>query len=238
MILDLADRAGLAVVPSVDEETWTVNGGIIRRPDGPHLVLGGGLIAALSETTAPDACLRAVIAHELGHVTRGDDRALAGSVILVGTMLAGIGASVGLTILGLGMTAWGIGLGIASLAAARWFVARARDDRHRELAADRFGADLTGDPAAAAESLMALDAYDDLMARYRAARQEVRLPELTGPALSPSEIERRIAIIDAHLAQTGRAVLRPMSRIALTPFSAHPSTAHRLGALVAGPQTS
>ena len=232
IVTELAERAGLAVVPSVDEVTWTVNAGIVRRADGPHLVLGGGLVAALSEAPDPEAAVRVIAAHELGHIAASDHRSLAGRSHVRAAFGVPVAAGLVLVLFGGDLTALAVGLLAGGIATSLALALQAACARRAELAADRYATVLTGAPSVALGALDALDAYAALVRRYVTARREVGLvTALAGPALTPSELRRRVLLLEARLAAEDRTPLAPLPEGGLDPFASHPSTRARVRAL-------
>lgn len=171
MVRDLAARAGLPaprvfVLDDAAANAFVV--GLGRAHAG--LVLTDGILRLLDERE-----LRAVLAHEFAHILRGD--------ILPGTLAATLGGVLAAAAQA-GLGAPGQDAGGSSLAPL-WLLlaplaallAHLGAAARRELAADRVGAGLCGDPAALVAALQRLQAHAQvvkgsaLIGRYPAGAQ-------------------------------------------------------------------
>ena len=152
LMRELAAQAGLPAprVWIIEERSPSAFATCVA-PRGAAVALTTGLLALLTERE-----LRAVLAHELAHIRRRDTRAASLCVTLAGALpLLALAA---LAVLGggddddeapAGPQAWLLAA-LAPLAAAIVLLAL---DRGREYEADRWAAELCGDPAALADAL-------------------------------------------------------------------------------------
>jgi Zn-dependent protease with chaperone function len=221
-VIDFAARCDIPTVASVDTAGWGTNAGLLRRDDGPHLVVEGGLLAAFCELPEPERALRAVIGHEFGHIVRRDllilnlrtrvfliwNLCLAGAII---SLLGGAGPEV--------LPGWGMFAVVASLAACLFAAAH---DRRVEFAADAFCLNLGVKPGDLATAFEALETYDKLLHRLWAKPD---LHHLWGscPPLPPSEL----AALIGPVCSAPPATLK-RSSVGSGWFANHPSFEARL----------
>lgn len=154
MVGDLADRAGLAAVPTLY---------FLRAPAANAFTVGNTRQAAIAVTDGllrhlEEREVRAVLAHEIAHLAAGDiDLMRLTDVLATATRLIGtFGLVVCLfAILAAGpeaVPAWAIWtLALAPIALALMQLALSRS---REFAADMSAVELTGDPVALAQALV------------------------------------------------------------------------------------
>ena len=220
VITDFSARCAVATVASVDTVSWGTNAGLLRRADGPHLVVEGGVLAAFCELPEPELALRAVIGHEFGHIVARDLLVLnlrtrlflIWSLCLVGIIVSLFGGA-GLEVL----PGWAM-VALAACAAAWLFVAA--HDRRVEFAADAFCLNLGVRPGDLAVAFTALDDYDKLLYRLWASPA---LRELWGlcPPLLPSTLSALVG--PAHRVPAIRRIAAGS-----TWFANHPSFEARL----------
>ena len=186
-IADFAARCAIPTAASVDTTGWGTNAGLVRRTDGPHLVVEGGVLAAFCELPEPALALRAVIGHEFGHLIGRDLLVLnlrtriflIWSLCAVGAMISLFGGA------GPGaLPGWSI-LAVVACVGAWLFVAAY--DRRVEFAADAFSLGLGVRTADLASAFLALEHYDKLLHRLW-SQPDLRQLWGTCPPLSPSQL--------------------------------------------------
>lgn len=164
----LAARAGLPRAPALAYiDSPVPNALTVGSRDEPVIGITRGLLRQL-----PDRELAGVLAHEIGHIAHGDLRVLAIARAYASiTMWAGrVGWMLGL--LGLvaghaGVLSVGMVLVLGGPAATLVLLAVSRQ---RELAADGFAAELTGDPVGLAHALQRIESFGRRLASRMGAR--------------------------------------------------------------------
>ena len=197
------------------------------RPGNIHLVLSTGTIEALDS-----AELEAVIAHELAHVANRDAMvmtALSTPVVLADGLGSRLGEFEHRSPFGL----VAVPLGLVSNAV--WIVGRAitaRLSRHRELAADRAAAAVTGSPSALATALQKLDAriVDTPEGDLRAVSEVGSLSILS---LEPRELDKVMLGPEGEIEPSYWWLRSQLHRLERWLFVTHPPTDSRLDELAA-----
>jgi Zn-dependent protease with chaperone function len=219
-IADFSERCATPTVASVDTAGWGTNAGLVRRDDGPHLVVEGGILAAFAELPQPERALRAVIGHEFGHIVRRDLLVLnlRLRIFLIWTLCL-VGAVIYMADGAAPEVLPGWFTFAAAACVCAWLFAAAHD-RGAEFAADSFALSLGVRPDDLALAFASLEAYDKLL--HRLWSQPV-LHKLwgSGPPLPPSAL---VALVgEARPAPAARRVLAGVAC-----FADHPSFESRL----------
>jgi heat shock protein HtpX len=202
LVTVLAQRAGLPRAPALYVVPSTLLSAFsLGTPDRSAIALTEGLLRRLTMRE-----IAAVLAHEIGHVRRGDLFALgiadlvtrfAQALYYLGLGLAALNVSRLLT--GYETVAW-LTVVLLILAPALLNLLQLQLSRKRELGADREGALLTGDPLGLASAISRLESStgspaDDLKPPVPARR--VPLPSLLR-CLPPDEVRiARLRALDA-----------------------------------------
>lgn len=195
------------------------------RPGNIHLVLSTGTIESLDT-----AELEAVIAHELAHVKNRDAMvmtALSAPVVLADGLRSRIDRLEDPQ----GYAVLTVPLGVIS--SAVWVGGRAitaRLSRHRELAADRAAAAVTGSPSALAAALRTLDS-EITNTPERDLRAVSEISSLSILSLEPAELEKVMLGPDGTIEPSYWWLRKRLYRLRRWLFVTHPPTEDRLQAL-------
>ena len=161
LVTELAAKAGCRLDLEITRSNRSVNARVVNgRP--AKLIVTGGLLEVLEDTPDLAAALRAIVAHELGHLAVGDLREIPLRARIFLALGLGIAMS-GVALLGgaglVGALGWYVAGGLVALAAS---LVDAFRHRRSELRADRYALALTGDRAALVAALQATDRADPL----------------------------------------------------------------------------
>lgn len=217
MVAGLATAAGLPRIPQLYLVPGrSLNAFAAGRAEDSALAVSEGLLRVLDRRR-----LRAVLAHEIGHIAH-DDSALLGLVARIGTSarwLAQVGLVLAVVTLPLALV--GVPppfLPVLLLALVPWATVAAQQalSRVREFAADRFAADLLGDGAALAD---ALETLESVQAGFRCRwRRWLTAPEPpTWLRSHPPTPDRIAALRGSHIA-ADRLIRRGFKEMTVEPM--------------------
>jgi heat shock protein HtpX len=195
------------------------------RPGNIHLVLSTGTITALDSDE-----LEAVIGHELAHVKNRDAMVMTGLSLPV-VLADGLRSRIDRLEDPQGFAILTVPLSLVS--SAVWISGRAitaRLSRHRELAADRAAAHVSGSPSTLAAALRTLDS-EITNTPERDLRAVSEISSLSILSLEPAKLEKVMLGPDGTIEPSYWWLRKRLYRLRRWLFVTHPPTEDRLQAL-------